>query len=81
MFPWQQENTAIMEEMFSTRFMPKPVPVSSCSHPRVDVGLNTYIIALRVVGGGEKKNPVPRSITGPPCCWRILIWGPGPPGW
>jgi hypothetical protein len=28
-----------------------------------------------------KKNPLPRGITGPPCSWRIKIWGPGPSNW
>jgi hypothetical protein len=29
----------------------------------------------------RKGNPVPRSITGPPCYGGIKIQGPGPPGW
>jgi hypothetical protein len=32
----------------------KPGPVSSCSHPRVEVGSNTSTIVLRVVQGDKK---------------------------
>jgi hypothetical protein len=43
----------------------------------VKVGSNPSTIALRVVGGDEKENPVPGSITGPPCSSGMYIRGPG----
>jgi hypothetical protein len=36
---------------------------------RVDAGSNTSAVALRVVGGDEKGNPVPGGITRPSCLW------------
>jgi hypothetical protein len=38
----------------------------------VEAGYNTP----RVVRG-DKRNPVPEGITGPPCSWGIQIQGPG----
>jgi hypothetical protein len=44
-------------------------------------GVEYLYRSLAARGRRRKGNPVPVSITGPPCSWGIWIRRPGPPGW
>jgi hypothetical protein len=49
-----------MQTMFSVEsasrlYKKDPKPADESSQPRVEAGLNTYTLAMRVVGGDEKR--------------------------
>jgi hypothetical protein len=57
MFPRQQENTAIIEEIFFMQSSPscyKQDQMTVVVRLRVEVGSNTSTVALREVGGDKK---------------------------
>jgi hypothetical protein len=84
MFLRQRENTAIMEETFSTLSVPR-----CCNQDQLAVAFRSPC------GSGfehlhrspasrtrrRKGNPVIGCITGSPCSWRDINTGPAPPGW